>query len=62
MFTQTLNPLGSLPLTGLVALVPVILLLVLGLFSFGLVAMIAYVIAGPEGTRESEGRTFHAPA
>jgi hypothetical protein len=39
-----------------------ILLLVLGLFSFGLVAMIAYVIAGPDGTRESEGRTFHAPA
>jgi len=27
-----------------------ILLLVLGLFSFGLVAMIAYVIAGPDGT------------
>lgn len=28
-----------------------ILLLVLGLFSFGLFAMIAYVIAGPDGTR-----------
>jgi hypothetical protein len=28
-----------------------ILLLVLGLFSFGLIAMIAYVIAGPDGTR-----------
>ena len=28
-----------------------ILLLVLGLFSFGLVAMLAYVIAGPDGTR-----------
>jgi hypothetical protein len=27
-----------------------ILLLVLGLFSFGLVAMIAYVIGGPDGT------------
>jgi len=27
-----------------------ILLLVLGLFSFGVVAMIAYVIAGPDGT------------
>jgi hypothetical protein len=27
-----------------------ILLLVLGLFSFGLIAMIAYVIAGPDGT------------
>jgi hypothetical protein len=28
-----------------------IVLLVLGLFSFGLVAMLAYVIAGPDGTR-----------
>ena len=28
-----------------------ILLLVLGLFSFGLVAMIAYVIAGPDSTK-----------
>ncbi|HET6744996.1 MAG TPA: hypothetical protein VFH90_04015 [Candidatus Limnocylindria bacterium] len=27
-----------------------VLLLVLGLFSFGLVAMIAYLIAGPDGT------------
>lgn len=27
-----------------------VLLLVLGLFSFGLIAMIAYVIAGPDGT------------
>jgi hypothetical protein len=30
-----------------------ILLLVLGLFSFGLVAMIAYVIAGPDGAAEA---------
>jgi hypothetical protein len=30
-----------------------VLLLVLGLFSFGLVAMIAYVIAGPDGTRRT---------
>ena len=30
-----------------------ILLLLLGIFSFGLVAMIAYVIAGPDGTRRS---------
>lgn len=30
-----------------------ILLLVLGLFSFGFVAMIAYVIVGPEGTRRT---------
>ncbi len=28
-----------------------VLLLVLGLLSFGLVAMLAYVIAGPDGTR-----------
>jgi hypothetical protein len=28
-----------------------VLLLVLGILSFGLVAMIAYVIAGPDGTR-----------
>jgi hypothetical protein len=28
------------------------LLLVLGLVSFGLIAMIAYVIAGPDGTRQ----------
>ena len=30
-----------------------ILLLVLGLLSFGFVAMLAYVIAGPDGTRKS---------
>jgi H+/Cl- antiporter ClcA len=29
-----------------------VLLLVLGLFSFGVIAMIAYVLAGPDGTRE----------
>ena len=29
-----------------------VLLLVLGILSFGLVAMIAYVIAGPDGTNE----------
>ena len=29
-----------------------VLLLVLGLFSFGFIAMIAYVIAGPDSTRE----------
>jgi hypothetical protein len=29
-----------------------VLLLVLGLFSFGLVAMIAYVLAGPDGTAQ----------
>jgi hypothetical protein len=36
-----------------------IVLLVLGLFSFGFIAMIAYVIAGPDGTR-SPAR--HQPA
>lgn len=34
-----------------------ILLLVLGLFSFGLVAMIAYVIAGPDGTQGRASRS-----
>lgn len=34
-----------------------ILLLVLGIFSFGVIAMIAYVIAGPDGTRRTEVRT-----
>jgi hypothetical protein len=32
-----------------------VVLLVLGLFSFGFVAMIAYVIAGPDGTRRAAG-------
>jgi hypothetical protein len=31
-------------------------LLVLGLFSFGWVAMVAYVIAGPDGTSPNEAR------
>ncbi|MGH2380697.1 MAG: hypothetical protein ACRDG7_05695 [Candidatus Limnocylindria bacterium] len=39
-----------------------IVLLVLGLFSFGLVAMIAYVIAGPDGERQKATRSLHAPA
>jgi H+/Cl- antiporter ClcA len=39
-----------------------IVLLVLGLFSFGLVAMIAYVIAGPDGTKETALRGSHSPA
>ena len=38
-----------------------VLLLVLGLASFGWVAMIAYVLAGPDGTRrESAGGTVRA--
>lgn len=39
-----------------------ILLLVLGLLSFGLIAMIAYVIAGPDGTRPVATRPVHTPA
>ena len=39
-----------------------IVLLVLGLFSFGLVAMIGYVIAGPDGAKQAATRTLHAPA
>jgi H+/Cl- antiporter ClcA len=38
-----------------------IVLLVLGLLSFGLVAMIAYVIAGPDGARRTAARALHAP-
>lgn len=34
-----------------------VILLVLGLLSFGLVAMIAYVIGGPDGTRSDSSRT-----
>jgi len=37
-----------------------IVLLVLGLFSFGFFAMVAYVIAGPDGTKQQPGRS--APA
>jgi hypothetical protein len=41
-----------------------IVLLVLGLLSFGFIAMIVYLIAGPDGTRESAKRThpMGAPA
>ena len=40
-----------------------VLLLVLGLLSFGFVATIAYVIAGPDGTRAAQANvpTAHAP-
>jgi hypothetical protein len=38
-----------------------VLLLVLGLFSFGLVAMIAYVIGGPDGTGDAAQRSSHEP-
>ena len=39
-----------------------IVLLVLGLLSFGLVAMIAYVITGPDGDRQRAARALHEPA
>jgi hypothetical protein len=39
-----------------------ILLLVLGLLSFGFVAMIAYLIAGPDGTQRAAAAPLHAPA
>lgn len=38
-----------------------VLLLVLGLFSFGLVAMIAYVIGGPDGAKQAAQRGLHEP-
>jgi len=34
-----------------------IVLLVLGLFSFGFIAMLVYLFAGPDGTRESAKQT-----
>ena len=37
-------------------------LLLLGIFNFGCFAMIAYVVAGPDGTRQTEPRTVSAPA
>ena len=40
-----------------------IMLLLLGLFSFGFIAMIVYLVAGPDGTRESATPTpIGAPA
>ncbi len=39
-----------------------LLLLLLGIFSFGLIGMIAYLIAGPDGTREAAPRTAPIPA
>ena len=38
-----------------------LILLIVGLFSFGLVAMIAYVIAGPDGTRQSATPARYSP-
>jgi len=39
-----------------------LVLLLLGIFSFGLIAMIAYVIAGPDGTSEAAPRRAPTPA
>jgi hypothetical protein len=39
-----------------------VLLLVLGLFSFGLVAMIAYVVAGPDGAQRRVALAAHGRA
>jgi hypothetical protein len=39
-----------------------VLLLVLGLFSFGFIAMIAYVLAGPDGTLVAARRQAQAAA
>lgn len=39
-----------------------IVVLVLGLFSFGLVAMIAYVIAAPDAEQQAAARPVHVPA
>lgn len=37
-------------------------LLLLGLWCFGFVAMIAYLIAGPDGTNQRQSRPIQAPA
>lgn len=39
-----------------------VLVLVLGLLSFGLVAMIAYVIGGPDGIKRAAARALREPA
>jgi hypothetical protein len=38
-----------------------LVLLLLGLFSFGFIAMLAYVIAGPDGTRQETPQTPPTP-
>jgi hypothetical protein len=37
-------------------------LLLLGIFNFGIVAMIAYVVAGPDGARDAAVRKAQVPA
>ena len=39
-----------------------VVLLLLGIFNFGIFGMIAYVIAGPDGTAKASQRLTHAPA
>lgn len=39
-----------------------IVLLLLGIFNLGILGMIAYVIAGPDGTAKAAPRLAHAPA
>jgi MFS family permease len=39
-----------------------LVLLLLGIFSFGLIAMIAYVVAGPDGTRHAAPQAAPVPA
>jgi hypothetical protein len=38
-----------------------ILLLVLGLLSFGFIAMLVYVLAGPDGTRQTVAQRAYSP-
>ena len=40
----------------------VLVLLLLGIFSFGFVAMIAYIVAGPDGAAEAAMRRAHGTA
>jgi hypothetical protein len=39
-----------------------IALLLLGIFNFGILAMIAYVVVGPDGTSTTAARSGHVPA
>lgn len=39
-----------------------VVMLVLGLFNLGILALIAYVIAGPDGTTRGAPQSAHAPA
>lgn len=39
-----------------------VVLLLLGIFNFGIFGMIAYIIAGPDGSTRAAARQVHAPA